>query len=59
MQEGKGTEGLQWLTKSCVSARARREGDVLGSTLASIAQAMGKTKDKATKDAALKCAKGD
>ncbi len=62
LHEGKASEALPWLTKSCVSARARKEQDVLGNTLASLASAIGKAKapkDKAARDAALKCAKGE
>jgi hypothetical protein len=62
LHEGKASEALPWLTKSCVSARARREQDVLGNTLASLASAVAKAKapkDKPARDAALKCAKGD
>jgi len=59
LHEGKPTDALVWLTKSCVAARARRETDVLTPTLASIAQAVQKSKDKPARDAALKCSKGD
>lgn len=62
LQDGKAGEALPWLTKSCVSARARKEQDVLGKTLSSMAIAIGKAKspsDKSARDAAVKCAKGD
>jgi hypothetical protein len=62
LHDGKASEALPWLTKSCVSARARKEQDVLGKTLSSLAMAIAKAKspnDKVARDAALKCAKGD
>ena len=62
LHEGKAPDALPWLTKSCISARARREQDVLGNTLASLASAVGKAKapkDKPLRDAAIKCAKGE
>ncbi len=62
LHDGKPGDALPWLTKSCVSARARKEQDVLASTLSSLASAVGKakeTKDKPARDAALKCAKGE
>lgn len=62
LHDGKTSEALPWLTKSCVSARARKEQDILGKTLSSLAVAIAKAKlpaDKAARDAALKCAKGD
>ena len=62
LQDGKASEALPWLTKSCVSARARKEQDVLGKTLSSMAVAIAKAKgpsDKPARDAAVKCAKGD
>jgi len=62
LHEGKPADALPWLTKSCVSARARKEQDVLASTLSSLASAVAKAKapkDKPLRDAALKCAKGE
>lgn len=62
LHEGKASESLPWLTKSCVAARARKEQDVLANTLSSLATAVGKAKsasDKTARDAALKCAKGE
>jgi predicted Zn-dependent protease len=62
LHEGKPADALPWLTKSCIAARARKEQDVLASTLSSLASAVGKAKapkDKPARDAALKCAKGD
>lgn len=62
LHDGKASEALPWLTKSCVSARARKEQDVLGKTLSSLAVAIAKAKgpnDKGARDAALKCAKGE
>ena len=62
LHEGKVGEALPWLTKSCVSARARKEQDVLGNTLSSLSTAVAKAKSpshKTARDAALKCAKGD
>lgn len=62
LQDGKASEALPWFTKSCVAARARREQDVLGKTLSSLAVAIAKSKspaDKPAREAALKCAKGD
>jgi len=62
LHDGKAAEALPWLTKSCVSARARKEQEVLGNTLSSLASAVAKAKspaDKAARDAALKCAKGE
>jgi hypothetical protein len=62
LHEGKAPEALPWLTKSCVSARARKEQDILGNTLASLASAVARAKalkDKPARDAAVKCAKGE
>jgi hypothetical protein len=59
LNAGKSNEALQFLTKSCTSARARHEKDILDDTLAMIPIAAVKSKDKAAKDAAWKCAKGD
>jgi hypothetical protein len=59
LNAGKSNDALQFLTKSCNSARARHEKDVLDDTLAMIPIAAVKVKDKAAKDAAWKCAKGD
>ncbi len=60
--EGKPVEALPWLTKACVGARARREGDILQSTLATMQSTIGKvsaTSAKPARDAAIKCMKGD
>lgn len=62
LNDGKPSEALPWLTKSCVSARARKEQDVLGKTLSSLPVAIAKAKspaDKPAREAALKCAKGE
>jgi hypothetical protein len=59
LNAGKSNDALQFLTKSCTSARARHEKDILDDTLAMIPIAAVKSKDKAAKDAAWKCAKGD
>jgi hypothetical protein len=62
LNEGKPAQALPWLTKACVSARARKETEVLSPVLASLSSAINKTKgakDKVARDAALKCAKGD
>lgn len=62
LHEGKPSDALPWLTRSCVSARARKEQEILGNTLSSLASAVAKAKspsDKAAREAALKCAKGD
>lgn len=62
LHDGKAGEALPWLTKSCVSARARKEQDVLANTLSSLSTAVSKAKspsDKTAREAALKCAKGD
>ncbi|MGZ3449590.1 MAG: hypothetical protein ACXVEF_08315 [Polyangiales bacterium] len=62
LNESKADAALPWLTKACVSARARKESDVLPPVLASLGSAIGKTKgskDKAVRDAAQKCAKGE
>lgn len=62
LHEGKASDALPWLTKSCVSARARREQDILGNTLSSLASAVAKAKspaDKPAREAALKCARGE
>ncbi len=50
---------LAWLTKSCVSARARKERDTLDDTLSAIQISLPKAKNKVTKEAASKCLKGD
>jgi len=59
LNAGKSNDALQFLTKSCTSARARHEKDILDDTLAMIPIAAVKSKDKAAKEAAWKCAKGD
>ena len=62
LNDGKAEGALPWLTKACVSARARKEGEVLSPVLASLGSAINKTKnvkDKPTRDAAMKCAKGE
>jgi hypothetical protein len=59
LEEKKATPALGWLTKSCISARARREKDILDDTIPAILLAAPKSKDKPAKDAALKCVKGE
>lgn len=62
LHDGKPADALPWLTKACVSARSRKEQDVLAQTLASLTRAVGKAKEpkhKPLRDAAMKCAKGD
>jgi hypothetical protein len=59
MDEGKYDPALVFLTKSCVSGRRRREGEVLTNTFPDMWSTLPKAKDKATKDAAVKCLKGE
>jgi predicted Zn-dependent protease len=62
LHEGKLEGALGFLTKSCVSARARKEQEVLASTLSSLAIASARAKDpklRALRDAAIRCAKGE
>ena len=59
LDQGNATGALPWLTKSCTSARARKEQEILNDTLATLPTALGKSKDKAAKEAASHCMKGD
>ncbi len=62
LHDGKPADALPWLTKACVSARGRKEQDVLAHTLPSLTRAVSKAKDpkhKPLRDAAMKCAKGE
>ena len=59
LEQKQATPALAWLTKSCVSARARHEKDILDDTIPAILLAAPKSKDKPAKDAALKCVKGE
>lgn len=61
--DGKSSDALPWLTKACVGARARREHEVLQSTIATMHVALAKTSGqpstKAAREPALKCMKGE
>ena len=59
LEEKQPTPALAWLTKSCVSARARREKEILDDTIPAILLAAPKSKDKPAKEAALKCVKAE
>ncbi len=61
--DGKSVEALPWLTKACVGARARRDHEVLQSTLATMHVAIARTATtpaaKPAREPALKCMKGE
>ncbi|HSN27576.1 MAG TPA: hypothetical protein VLT45_14890, partial [Kofleriaceae bacterium] len=59
IQQGKHDTALPFLTRACVSAKARREAELLTTTYTEMWSALPRAKDKGVRDAALKCLKGD